>query len=93
MQTENHESGEANYPAHKVEDVAKPNRFPLANYYNAVIESAEKACDASSTASPQAIIGCLGTKLALILRASRECQSHGELIAAIQTTCGARVKP
>lgn len=67
--------------------------IPLDNYYTAIIESAEKTCAVSANENPSQIVGALGTKLAMILKASREVNSHGCLCAQIESICRALVKP
>jgi len=65
--------------------------LPLENYYAAVIESSERTCGVSASVNPSQIVGSLGTKLGMILKASHEAKTHGELCARIQMICAALV--
>lgn len=64
---------------------------PLSPYYDAVIASSEKNCGTTVNENPFQIIGSLGTKLAMILRQSRDEQTVGQLAAYIEVVCGAMV--
>lgn len=68
--------------------------IPLYHYYDAIIASAEKTCQVSATERPGMIIGSLGQKLALILKAVRDDNTtHAELLQRIENICNAEVRP